>query len=77
MSWTLCTFIRKQANVWSFWSIYVGNKPQQRLESCLRIDLEFKMAAKQNKNQEACSAAQPVHCNVYDRSASNHDQFFH
>ena len=27
----LCTFTRKQAHGWSFWSIYVGNEPQQRL----------------------------------------------
>ena len=46
----LCTFTRKQANVWSFWFIYVGNNPQQRPETCLRIDSEFKMAAKQNEN---------------------------
>ena len=47
------------------------NKPQQRLETCLRIGLEFKMVASKPKLREH------VHCHVYDRSASNHDQFFH
>ena len=46
----LCTFTRKEANGWSFRFFYVGNKPQQRLETCLRIDFEFKMSAKQNEN---------------------------
>ena len=34
------------------------------------------MAATKNENVGACSAAQPINCYVYDRSASNHDQFF-
>ena len=34
------------------------------------------MATPQNENVGACSAAQPVHCYVYNRSASNRDRFF-
>ena len=59
-----------------FDSITLVNKPQQRLEtpSCR---LRIQNGGKQIEIEGACSAAQPVHWHVSDRSASNHDHFFH